>query len=48
MKYTEVVKMTNKALEIKNLNGSIGDFSLDDINFSIEKGTIMGFIGKNG
>ena len=40
--------MTNKALEIKNLNGSIGDFSLNDINFSIEKGTIMGFIGKNG
>ncbi|MBZ9608839.1 ABC transporter ATP-binding protein [Clostridium estertheticum] len=40
--------MTNKALEIKNLNGSIGDFSLDDINFSIQKGTIMGFIGKNG
>ena len=40
--------MTNKALEIKNLNGRIGDFSLDDINFSIEKGTIMGFIGKNG
>lgn len=40
--------MTNKALEIKNLTGSIGDFSLDDINFSIEKGTIMGFIGKNG
>ncbi|MBU3092432.1 ABC transporter ATP-binding protein [Clostridium sp. CM028] len=40
--------MTNKALEIKNLNGNIGDFSLDDIRFSIEKGTIMGFIGKNG
>ncbi|MBX4258819.1 ABC transporter ATP-binding protein [Clostridium estertheticum] len=40
--------MTNKALEVKNLNGSIGDFFLDDINFSIEKGTIMGFIGKNG
>ena len=40
--------MTNKALEIKNLNGKIGNFSLDDVNFSIEKGTIMGFIGKNG
>ena len=40
--------MTNKALEIKNLNASIGNFSLNDVNFSIEKGTIMGFIGKNG
>jgi len=40
--------MTNKALEIKNLDGHIGDFSLRGINFSIEKGTIMGFIGKNG
>jgi ABC-2 type transport system ATP-binding protein len=40
--------MTNNSLEINNLNGSIGNFSLNDINFSIEKGTIMGFIGKNG
>ncbi|MBK5240131.1 ABC transporter ATP-binding protein [Clostridium sp.] len=40
--------MTNKALEINNLNGRIGDFSLNNINFSIESGTIMGFIGKNG
>lgn len=40
--------MTNNALEIKNLKASIGNFSLSDINFSIEKGTIMGFIGKNG
>ena len=40
--------MTNNALEIKNLDGSIGKFSLCDINFSVEKGTIMGFIGRNG
>ena len=40
--------MANNALEIKNLNTTIGDFSLNDINFSLEKGTIMGFIGKNG
>ncbi|NNU75914.1 ABC transporter ATP-binding protein [Clostridium estertheticum] len=40
--------MTNKALEINNLDSHIGDFSLSGINFSIEKGTIMGFIGKNG
>ena len=40
--------MANNALEIKNLNGTIGDFSLKDVTFSLEKGTIMGFIGKNG
>lgn len=40
--------MSNKALEINNLDSQIGDFSLSGINFSIEKGTIMGFIGKNG
>ena len=44
----EVVKMTNNALEIKNLKVSIEKFSLSDINFTVEKGTIMGFIGKNG
>lgn len=48
MKYMEVVKLTNNALEIKNMDVSIGDFSLSGINFAIEKGTIMGFIGKNG
>jgi len=40
--------MSNKALEINNLDSQIGNFSLSGINFSIEKGTIMGFIGKNG
>ena len=40
--------MNNNILEIKNLNTTIGDFSLKNINFSIEKGTITGFIGKNG
>jgi len=40
--------MTDNALEIKNLNASIGKFSLSNVNFSLEKGTIMGFIGKNG
>lgn len=40
--------MTNKALEITNLSSKIGSFSLRDINLSIEKGTIMGLIGKNG
>lgn len=40
--------MTNSALKIKNLSASIGKFSLNNVNFSVEKGTIMGFIGKNG
>jgi len=40
--------MENKSLEINNLTARVGDFSLRDVNFSIEKGTIMGFIGKNG
>jgi len=40
--------MTDNALEIKNLNASIGKFSLRDVNFLLEKGTIMGLIGKNG
>jgi len=40
--------MSDKALEISNLCTSVGKFSLKDINLSIEKGTIMGLIGKNG
>lgn len=40
--------MINNALEIANLNSNIGQFSLSNVNFSVEKGTIMGFIGKNG
>ncbi|MBZ9688630.1 ABC transporter ATP-binding protein [Clostridium estertheticum] len=40
--------MTNNALEIKNLEASIGKFSLRDVSFPLEKGTIMGFIGRNG
>lgn len=38
----------DKALEIKGLNSRVGDFQLKDITFSVEKGTIMGLIGKNG
>ena len=37
-----------KALEIKNLNKEYKDFSLKDVNFSIEEGTIMGLVGANG
>lgn len=42
------MKMTSNALEIKKLNASIGNFSLSNVNFSLENGTIMGFIGRNG
>lgn len=35
-------------LEIKNLTKKYTDFTLDSINFKLEKGYIMGFIGPNG
>ena len=35
-------------LEIHNLCKSYGDFHLNDINMSLEKGTLTGFIGPNG
>ena len=40
--------MNNHALEIKNLNMDLGSFALSDISLCIEKGTIMGLVGKNG
>lgn len=35
-------------LEIKNLSKSYKNFKLENVNFSLEKGYIMGFIGPNG
>ena len=35
-------------LEIKGLCKSYGDFSLRDVEFSLPKGYIMGFVGQNG
>lgn len=35
-------------LEIKNLSKSYKNFKLENVNFSLEKGFIMGFIGPNG
>lgn len=35
-------------IEVKNLNKSFKDFSLNDINISIPKGKIVGLIGENG
>ena len=37
-----------KILEIKNVEKSFDGFKLDKINFSLNKGYIMGFIGPNG
>ena len=36
------------AIEIKNLTKSYDGFTLDNINFNVPKGSIMGFIGQNG
>lgn len=40
--------MSEKILEIKNLEKNYNAFSLKKINFSIKKGNITGFIGING
>ncbi|MBE5881196.1 MAG: hypothetical protein E7289_02615 [Lachnospiraceae bacterium] len=36
------------AIEIRNLTKKYDGFTLDDISFSVPKGSIMGFIGQNG
>ncbi|SNX54442.1 ABC transporter ATP-binding protein [Thermoanaerobacterium sp. RBIITD] len=35
-------------LEVKNLKKKFKDFALKNVNFTLEKGYIMGFIGPNG
>lgn len=40
--------MLSKVLEISRLCKEYPAFKLDNVSFSIEKGTIMGFIGRNG
>lgn len=35
-------------LEIKNLCKSYDEFYLDNVSFTVPKGTIMGFVGQNG
>ena len=37
-----------KALEVKGLCKRYGDFALDNVNFSLEQGTITGLVGRNG
>ena len=36
------------AIEIRNLAKAYDGFTLDNINFNVPKGSIMGFIGQNG
>ncbi|MDA3884482.1 MAG: ABC transporter ATP-binding protein [Candidatus Delongbacteria bacterium] len=38
----------NKILDIQNVSKDFEGFKLDNINFSLDKGYIMGFIGPNG
>ncbi|WP_088547822.1 ABC transporter ATP-binding protein [Paenibacillus aquistagni] len=38
----------NSILEVSGLNKSYGDFSLDEVTFSLPEGCITGFIGVNG
>ncbi len=40
--------MSNFALEINNLTKHYKDFALEDVSFSVEKGSVMGLIGQNG
>lgn len=35
-------------LEVKSLKKSYKDFTLDNLNFNVERGSVMGFIGPNG
>jgi len=41
-------KYMDKILEVKNLKKEYKDFSLENINFQLDRGYIMGFIGPNG
>lgn len=40
--------MSDFALEVRNLDTTFKDFSLKNINLTLEKGSIMGLIGENG
>ena len=41
-------KNMSKVLEVKSLKKKYKNFALKDVSFSLEKGTITGFIGENG
>lgn len=39
---------SENAIVVKNLTKNYKDFTLDKINFTVPKGSIMGFVGENG
>ena len=41
-------QIMDEILQIKDLTKKYGDFKLDQVSFSIPKGSIMGLIGENG
>lgn len=44
----EYKDLSKDAIVIKNLTKKYAGFKLDNISFSVPKGTIMGFVGENG
>ena len=40
--------MVDSALQVKNLSKDYGSFQLNNVNFTVPKGTIMGLVGENG
>lgn len=42
------MKNMDVALQVENLTKQYADFKLDNVSFSLPKGTIMGLIGENG
>lgn len=48
MKDTTALKDCRDAIAIKNLTKRYQDFTLDNISFTVPKGSIMGFVGENG
>ncbi len=41
-------EVTENVLELKNVTKDYGDFKLDNVNISVPKGCICGFVGQNG
>ncbi|MBQ8687592.1 MAG: ABC transporter ATP-binding protein [Ruminococcus sp.] len=40
--------MNQYALEVENVTKEFADFTLDSVNFRLEKGMVMGLVGENG
>lgn len=48
MKETTALKDSRNAIVITNLAKKYNDFNLNNISFTVPKGSIMGFVGENG